>query len=133
MKSPRRLKSLYLKTVFLFSQLAADKLTLQCLQLVGQVDFHQIRIKETCIFRPEGIYLFVCIADDFRKCGQRKVPAIFYDGLEQFFHCISSCFQLFPAPFRRFRDKGKVAAVRRFFIIKAQTTKSVIIFPVSFL
>ena len=28
MKSPRRLKSLYLKTVFLFSQLAADKFTL---------------------------------------------------------------------------------------------------------
>ena len=83
-KSPRRLKSLYLKTVFLFSQLAADKLTLQCLQLVGQVDFHQIRIKETCVFRPECIHLLICIADDFRKCGQRKVPAVFYDGLQQF-------------------------------------------------
>ena len=73
-----QLENLYLKTIFLFSQLAADKFTLQCLQLVGQVDFHQIRIKETCIFRPECVHLLICIADDFKKCGQRKVPAVFW-------------------------------------------------------
>ena len=118
-KPQAQLENLYLKTIFLFSQLAADKFTLQCLQLVGQVDFHQIRIKETCIFRPECIHLLICIADDFRKYGQRKVPAVFYDGLQQFFHRISACFQLFPAPFRRFRDKGKVAPVLRFFIMES--------------
>lgn len=34
-KPQAQLENLYLKTIFLFSQLAADKFTLQCLQLVG--------------------------------------------------------------------------------------------------